>query len=219
MRSVIFVAAMVAPLSALADEGELYLRAGAVLNAAWLAHPAVADDGALAHFNTTPALKLSVSSELGWTNAIHVGAGLEVDGALNVVTSGLVAGGLTGDVLTGTYVAATAPLLLEWRFDSGADVSGVARLGVGPTLAAWLSSAFVDATNVDGEKRPVRLPFEIGDRLAIGGALTLAVAGQVRFSDVVVELAPSATAGWAATPFVMVGIGISPAFVARSQPQ
>lgn len=207
---------VLASTTAAADEGELYLGAGASLEAAWLRHPLGKDDNPI-ELSANPVTmlpRLVTSARYGITNELHLGLGLEAALSANVVTNGVEGAGTRGQVVTGTYLELAAPLATTWRIDSGYDVTGAVDLEAGPMLALWSTGALVDPGRLDGKGRPVRLPFDVDDELQFGGFLRIAATVEWRvFNSLALRTGPAVTVSWAGTPSLHAALIIEPTLV------
>ena len=206
--------------SALADEGELHIDATAEIEAAWLRHPRAM---ASLSFDTSTAFavipRISVGARAGLTNELHIGAAIALGGTPNVVTNGVTLGGVDGQLVSGSYLAATTQLSLSWRFDSGYDVSTVARIDVGPSLALWTGNALVDPRRLDADGRPALLPFEVKNSLQPGAFVATSLAVDWRFVDAfAIGVRPYAVFAWTGSPEIHAGIALTPSFVAALFP-
>ena len=207
---------VLASTTAAADEGELYLGAGASLEAAWLRHPLAKDDDPI-ELSASPVTmlpRLVTSARYGITNELHLGLGFDAALSANVVTNGVEGAGTRGQVVTGTYFELAAPLTTAWRIDSGYDVTGAVDLEAGPMLALWSTSALVDPGRLDGKGRPVRLPFDVDDQLQVGALIRMAAMVEWRvFNNLALRAGPAVTVSWTGTPAVHAALVIEPTFV------
>ena len=215
MRALALVVVL-ASTTAAADEGELYLGAGASLEAAWLRHPLAKDDNPM-QLSASPSTmlpRLVTSARYGITNELHLGLGFDAALSANVVTNGVEGAGTRGQVVTGTYFELAAPLTTAWRIDSGYDVTGAVDLEAGPVLALWSTSALVDPLRLDEKGRPVRLPFDVDDQLEVGALIRIAAVVEWRvWNNLALRAGPAVTLSWAGTPGFHAALVIEPTFV------
>lgn len=217
---VTLIVALTDTLPAAADEGELLLGGGAAIDAALLRHPLVAEALVLdASTAVTPMPRMRVDARYGLTNELHVGVGLEAAAATNVITSDAPVGGALGQIITGGYFEIAAPLGATWRLDSGYDVSVAVSLDAAPLMTIWSANALADPTKLDESGRPVRLPIELGDKLAFGGLLRLGAHVEARlFETLALRLGPALSVAWAQTPSARVALSLEGHWLAPAGP-
>ncbi|MCC7075065.1 MAG: hypothetical protein IT383_27380 [Deltaproteobacteria bacterium] len=220
MRAVAIVVLLTSG-TASADEGEGYVGAGVVLDAAWLRHPrknraTLPDAGTpiafLPHLNT--------SVHYGLSNELHAGLGIEGAAAQNVVTNDVAIGGTSATLITGAYLEVAAPLTVSWRFDTGQDATGVAAFDAAPMLTLWSASALADPTKVDTSGHPARLPVQVRDALDPGIVVRLRAVLQVRLlQTLALTLGPTVAFAWAGTPSLRLGVALEPSLISSPTPR
>ena len=222
MRAAALLAFLVIAAPAAADEGELYLGGEVGIDAAWLRHPLMGGD-APSLFDRQTALALvpygSIGASYGVTNEVHVGVALVGGGSSLVVNNEVVVAGVRGDLITGRYFELAAPMSLVWRIESGSTFAAVFGVDVGPELALWTATVFVDPAKRDASGRPIRLPIDVADASNAGLQTRLQLAFDARVLGAIgVRFGVSAAAAWVGSASLRVGIFLEPSWVVPAGP-
>ena len=149
MRCLLALACLFAP-SAFADEGEVSFGFVFSPEVASTSHPEAADTLPFAD-DATLIIKprTQVQATYGITNSLYLGLGAGLAASTSLRTPKVTIDESTGDLLTSAYLEVTAPLILGYRFDSGAPVSGAVELELSPLATFWGTQQLVDFNDVE----------------------------------------------------------------------
>ena len=214
-RAAVLSASLLFTSSAFADEGESAIGISVVPEVAWLSHPLTAEVSPFAKTGTFSFLpRLGVGMTHGLTDALTLGFGVDTAGFFGLNAVGTPIENTIGNIATGTYFDAMAPLSLAYRVDSGFDASGAVELSVGPCVAGWLINKALNPEVLGENGLPTELPIVLDDQYRFGtfGRLSVFFTGRL-FNWVVADVGVSTTVAWHETLAVHAGLLIRPSFV------
>jgi hypothetical protein len=203
-----------------ADEGEVSLAVSLVPEVAWLSHPLTKKQ---VPFDATSALvflpRAGLGLRYGLTDTWTVGVGLDGSFGYDVVSKGLVFGGTPGELATGTRLDLMVPLSASWRLDTGTDVSATVEVAAGPCGVAWLANKALNPTVLGTGGLPTELPVTIADSWNVGAFTRVSLLFDARpLNWLVLDVGVSATASWAGTGALELGLVVRPSFVLPEPP-
>jgi len=204
----------VAP-SAHADEGESAIGMTVMPEVAWLSHPLTAEVSPFTPTGTFSFLpRLGAGLHYGLTDSLTLGLGVDTAGFFGLNAVGTQIENTVGNIATGTYFDAMAPLSLAYRVDSGYDASGAVELSVGPCVAGWLANKALNPEVLGENGLPTELPIVIDDQYRFGafGRLSVFFKGRL-FNWLVADVGLSTTVAWHETLAFHAGLLIRPSFV------
>lgn len=207
--------------SANADDGELLLDVSVAPEFVFSTHPLVGDgeDGALVspfspQSTGFAAGRAGAAFRYGIGNSLHLGLGADAAFSAGLVSKDVAVDGFEGELLTGTWLSLAAPLMVDWRFDSGEDASAVLEVSAAPLAVLWAGAALADPNNKDANGLPSRLPPVIADRWSLGGRVEARALFEARLFDVLLLAAgPEVGVAWAETVSVSAGVVLRPSLV------
>lgn len=216
----IVVAALLTSSALNADEGESSIAVTMLPEVAWLSHPLT---GELSPFTPTGTFtllpRLRFGLHHGVTDSLTLGVGVDTAGFFGLNAVGTQIENTVGNIATGTYFDAMAPVSLAYRFDSGYDASGAIELSAGPCVAGWLANKALNPDVLGENGLPTELPFVIEDQYRFGGFGRLSVFFTGRlFNWIVTDIGLSATVAWHETVAVHAGLLIRPSFILPMTP-
>lgn len=215
LRLALITAVLVGSLSARADEGESAISLTALPEVAWLSHPLTAEVSPFTQTGTFSFLpRLGVGMNYGLTDSLTLGLGVDTAGFFGLNAVGTPIENTVGNIATGTYFDAMAPLSLAYRVDSGDDASGAVEFSAGPCVAAWLLNKALNPEVLGDNGLPTELPIVLDDQYRFGafGRLAVFFTGRL-FNWVVADIGVSTTVAWHETLAVHAGVLIRPSFV------
>jgi hypothetical protein len=211
MRALLFAIVLTSCAAALADEGEIFVGGNAGVDVAWLRHPLAPVVSLLpdAHATTAVVPRMSITAAYSCTNEFLVTLGVNAAGTANLVTPRVVVGGVSANLITGTYSALTVPVGVRWRLDSGLPLSFDASLEVAPLLAAFVQTVAIDEVAKDALGKAVRLPLAVSDSFLPGAEARIAGGADLRLANLVVALRPVFGVGWVKGPQWIAGVTLT----------
>jgi hypothetical protein len=207
--------ALLASLSAHADEGESAISVSVVPEVAWLSHPLTDEVSPLSPTGTFSFLpRLGVGWHYGLTDSLTLGFGIDTAGFFGLQAVGTQIENTVGTIATGTYFDAMAPVSLGYRVDSGYDASGAVELSAGPCVAGWLANKALNPEVLGENGLPTEFAIVIEDQYRFGafGRLSVLFTGRL-FDWFVTDIGISATVAWHETLAMHAGLLIRPSFV------
>lgn len=218
MLRIALITALLGSLAARADEGDVYLDFVVSPQLAWVTHPLAATEAVAlpfaeqSMFAVKPALGFGVRR--GFTDALHLGVGVEAAGSTSLTGKRVQIDNQSGDLLTAAYAEVAMPVSAGWRFDSGFNLTGVLELQAAPMVVFWGSSAFADPNDLDENGLPAKFPVDIADTWHFGGLVRAQALFEARIWDVFAfAVGPSLGVSWADTVGVHVGLVLRPSAV------
>jgi hypothetical protein len=198
-----------------ADEGESAISVTVMPEVAWLSHPLTGEVSPFAPTSTTTFLpRLGFGLHHGLTDSLTLGVGVDTAGFFGLNAVGTQIENTVGNIATGTYFDAMAPLSLVYRVDSGYDASGAVELAAGPCVAGWLANKALNPEVLGENGLPTELPIVIDDQYRFGafGRLSVFFTGRL-FNWVIADIGLSTTVAWHETLAVHAGLLIRPSFI------
>jgi len=170
--------------AAIADEGELTLDLPLAFEVAHTSHPATS--AAVFSPQATNIIKPRIGTGLryGLTPSFSAGIGFQAAFSTAIQTPEVTIENSTGDLLTAQYVELMTPVVVGYRFDSGAFISGGAELELAPMFTYWGVQDLVDLSDLDDAGLPRSLEKKAQDVWLVSGLARLTLLFDMRLFDV-----------------------------------